>query len=299
MNLVGKIFTVLILVMSLVFMSFAVAVYAVHKNWKKVVDNPKAEATLENPPGLKWQLADEEARNEDLKYELDTKQKEFKKQEAAKRQALIKLENERDRLKQGTSALQKKEAELQTEVRRLVALTEDSEKRLLALTNQVDTLHAGILKAQKERDDQFKEVVRLTDELHQAVNERERVKELNRQCAVDLAKAMQVLRKFGYVAEPERYAHVPPKVDGLVTAVSSTGQVEINIGSDDGLLTGHKLYVYRVAGGSPSYVAKIEVVKTAPDKAACKVDPKTQRSRVQVGDRVTSRLEEPNRIPSR
>ena len=36
MNLVGKIFIVLILVMSLVFMSFAVVVYATHHNWKEV-----------------------------------------------------------------------------------------------------------------------------------------------------------------------------------------------------------------------------------------------------------------------
>ena len=33
MNLVGKIFTVLIFLMSLVFAGFAVAVHATHKNW--------------------------------------------------------------------------------------------------------------------------------------------------------------------------------------------------------------------------------------------------------------------------
>ena len=34
MNLVGKIFVTLILVMSLVFMTLALMVYATHKNWK-------------------------------------------------------------------------------------------------------------------------------------------------------------------------------------------------------------------------------------------------------------------------
>ena len=43
MNLVGKIFTVLIFVMSLVFMSFAVVVYATHRNWKEVVERPEDE----------------------------------------------------------------------------------------------------------------------------------------------------------------------------------------------------------------------------------------------------------------
>jgi len=37
MNLVGKIFTVLILCLSLVFMALAVTVYATHNNWMPVV----------------------------------------------------------------------------------------------------------------------------------------------------------------------------------------------------------------------------------------------------------------------
>ena len=34
MNLVGKIFVILVFVMSIAFMTFAVAIYATHKNWK-------------------------------------------------------------------------------------------------------------------------------------------------------------------------------------------------------------------------------------------------------------------------
>ena len=40
MNLVGKIFIISIAVMSLVFMSFALAVYATHKNWRDAISNP-------------------------------------------------------------------------------------------------------------------------------------------------------------------------------------------------------------------------------------------------------------------
>ena len=47
MNLLGKIFVVLIIVMSLVFMTLALAVYATHKNWKDIVEGPN---------GLKTQL---------------------------------------------------------------------------------------------------------------------------------------------------------------------------------------------------------------------------------------------------
>lgn len=54
MNLVGKIFTVLIFVMSLVFMTFAIMVYATQKNWKLVVDN--SQDTVERPLGLSQRL---------------------------------------------------------------------------------------------------------------------------------------------------------------------------------------------------------------------------------------------------
>ena len=296
MNLVGKIFTVLLLVMSLVFMSFAVAVYATHKNWRKVVDNPKELATREHPLGLKQQLADEEVRNEELKELRDELKTELKTQEAAKREALTKLENEKALLHAANLLLREKDAKLVIERRKSVALTEAAESRLLAYTGQLDTLRVDIRKVETDRDSHFKEVVRLTDLLHQTINERERVKERNRQVAADLAKAMLVLRKFGYKAEPTLYDG-PPQVDGVVTGISSAGQVQISIGADDGLLKGHKLYVYRIAGGPANYVARIEIIKTTPDKSACKVDPKTQRSHIQVGDRVTTRLREPPRIP--
>ena len=60
MNLVGKILIVLIFVMSLVFMSFAVAVYATHTNWRLRVMNETP--TRENPLGLVKQLQAEQPR---------------------------------------------------------------------------------------------------------------------------------------------------------------------------------------------------------------------------------------------
>ena len=54
MNLVGKIFVVLILVMSVLFMAFAMAVYATHQNWRDVVVNE--QATPDKPLGLAPQL---------------------------------------------------------------------------------------------------------------------------------------------------------------------------------------------------------------------------------------------------
>ncbi|NQT39867.1 MAG: hypothetical protein HQ581_20405, partial [Planctomycetes bacterium] len=67
MNLVGKIFTVFIFLMSLVFMSFAVAVYATHQNWREIVTNQKA--TAEKPLGLESQLKNVRNENKNLRDE--------------------------------------------------------------------------------------------------------------------------------------------------------------------------------------------------------------------------------------
>ena len=72
-------------------------------------------------------------------------------------------------------------------------------------------------------------------------------------------------------------------------AVTGEGSVEVSIGSDDGLLKGHRLHVYRV-GGTPPYVGDIEVVETYPDRAVCRIDPKFYKSPMRRGDRVASKL---------
>ena len=51
--------------------------------------------------------------------------------------------------------------------------------------------------AQKDRDAHFKEVVRLTEELNEAVNEKDLLKKRTDELTKDLAKANTLLRKFG------------------------------------------------------------------------------------------------------
>ena len=82
----------------------------------------------------------------------------------------------------------------------------------------------------------------------------------------------------------------PPEVEGLVLAVPQQDLIEISIGSDDGLRTGHKLQVVRMQGGASTYVGRVEVVRTEPDKSVCKVDPNYRQSNVQRGDRVFSNI---------
>ncbi len=83
MNFIGKIFVVLILVMSVVFMAFAVAVYGTHQNWKE-----KAEQEAQRVANLQTTLQEREDEKDQLQKDLDQ-------EKLARKDALAKVETER------------------------------------------------------------------------------------------------------------------------------------------------------------------------------------------------------------
>src|SRR6185312_6399937 len=57
----------------------------------------------------------------------------------------------------------------------------------------------------------------------------------------------------------------PPAVQGEVARVDDqTRAVEITIGSDDGLVPGHELFLYRVKP-RPEFLGKIKIITVDPD----------------------------------
>ena len=283
MNLVGKILTVLILVMSWLFLAFAVSVYATHKNWKDVV---MAEGT-----GLVPKLKDVRQRNEELKDQRDTMERNMIAEQTTGDQVRAKLETELGQKSAQLTGALKNEAQLAQSTREAVAAMNATQLRLAEIRDQVKILQTDIDQAQLARDASRKEAAKLTTQLHEAVNELTVLNETKMKLVIDLDKAKQVLQKHGLKPEPELYAGVPTgDPEGVVLTVQGTGLVEISIGADDGLLKKHKLYVRRNRGSTNIYVATIEVLETYPDKAVCKIIPETRQGPMQKGDDVFSRL---------
>ena len=79
---------------------------------------------------------------------------------------------------------------------------------------------------------------------------------------------------------------IPPRVDGVVTAVSDRDLLEISIGSDDGLRVGHTLEVYR----NNSYLGRVVVRRTEPDRAVVEILPEYRKGTIRKGDRVATKL---------
>ena len=88
MNLVGRIFIVLILVTSVFFMAVAMAVYATHKNWRDTVVAPEV--------GLQARLDKARAENRALADEAAKAKQQYEADKAAKDKALAKVKTELD-----------------------------------------------------------------------------------------------------------------------------------------------------------------------------------------------------------
>ena len=271
-------------------MTMVLAVYATHTNWREEVLRPREQAAVNKLPGLKFRLEDEKTRNQELKDQLEKLTQEKARELEAKVQALTKLENENSLMKDQINKLQQSVAKYDDSERKAVAALKATQEESAKFREEVEGLRSEAEKAQSDRDAHFREVVRLTDEMHQMINDTTELKNRNTTLSADLAKAREVLRHFD-LNENTDISGAPPRVEGLVAAVMGGGMIEITIGADSGVQKGHKLDVFRVGTAGNKYVGRIEVLKTAPDKSVCKIIPSFQQSEVQKGDRVASKID--------
>jgi len=155
------------------------------------------------------------------------------------------------------------------------AAGEVSQKMMAVLQQEVKKLRDQVAQFQAERDKNLKSVVDLTDQLNKAFNEMKLLKEQN-------------ARLMSLVPNPPSGVPAPPKLDGEVTTAPAGNLLEISLGSDAGLKSGHKLTVYRTSGTNRTTLGQIEVLQTAADKSICRFDAKSIQGEIQKGDLVTT-----------
>ncbi|MEN6452257.1 MAG: hypothetical protein ABFC96_17335 [Thermoguttaceae bacterium] len=285
MNLVGKIFTVLIFVLCLVFMTLSMAVYATHRNWRDEFTRPRGAG---KEPGLQIQLTEAKAENETLKKERDDAKKQLDLEKSEKAQALTKLQTAYAVKENDLRELEKGHAQLQKDSREAVKAMQETQTNSGTYYQELEKQRTATIEAQQDRDKLFKDLVQKDDELNQARNDLEQLRNRSIELAKDLAKYKDVNRWVGAPSPDSPYqVKAPPRVEGNVMAVRGQNLIEISIGSDQGIRKGHQLQVYRKG----TYVGRVEVVKVAATSAVCKVDPLYQNSNVVEGDRVASRIE--------
>ena len=277
MTLLGKVFTVLILVMSVVFMAFAVVVYATHVNWKLKVTGPA---------GLQSQVQDTQATIDQLRVDLERSKGALAREQAARRFVIAAL---RTKLETDAAELRAKVAEFDEQQATLNTLTQANDTAattLARLTKEVTELRATIIKAIDDRNLEFAKVVQLTDDVNRLQGTRLTLIERNNNLTADMTRAQGLLESAGMRLGDE-IADTPPEVWGIVTEVSEANLIEISLGDDDGIREGHELYVYR--GGT--YLGRAVVRRTSADFAVAEVVQEFNKSvLIRKGDNVATKL---------
>jgi hypothetical protein len=277
MNWLGKVFVVLILIMSIMFMGLAMAVWATHKNWK---------ATTE---ALKTQLDTANANNEQLKTEHNRRVEELDREKTAAEQQVVKLEAERASLVDRNNQIQTELDGYKQNQRDHIAAVASTQKINEGLATEVTGLRQQIRQEEQARDAAFTRTLEATEELHQVRNDLENATERSRQLTRKVAGMTEVMRAGGIDPATEP-GSVVPTVEGVVSQIRRTAGaqlVEVTIGSDDGLKEGNTLEVSR---GS-KYLGRLAIIQTSPDKSVGRVDRKFQQGQIQEGDRVRTRFE--------
>lgn len=280
MTMIGKIFTVLILIMSCVFMTVAMMVYATHKNWRAEVKGDGA-----GKAGLEAQITELKTRETALLQDIDKLKMKLEQERAARTYAIAALNARLQlqdasliRLDQENERLVKSEADMKTQLE----LAQNNAKNLQV---EVAQLRTDIKTAESSRDASFDEVVALTDKLQQYKVEQERLNERAMQLAQQVARMTKVLAAND-LDEFTPVDNVPPALVAKVTAVNDRDLVEISVGADDGIHEGNTLDVYR----GDTYLGRIIIKQTQPDRSVGEIIKGYRRGTIKKGDNVSTKL---------
>jgi len=271
-NVLGKIFVFALFVMSLVLMTFAVAIFSSHTNWQQ-----RAKETQET-------LAKARAEETRLNQEIMRLSAEVASSEAARDQVIAKFQQallEKDsELRSLKDQRNQKLEDMQAKIAELASV----EENLTRAREEVKQLQGEVRDKQQRVDEQVVRATQLAAQLHEKESFLEIATERKSQLEKQVAQARLLLKQNGLSLEsPPR--DLVPKIDGVVMAVADNS-IEVSLGGDDGLQTGHQIEVYR----NDEYLGRAIVKTVKPDRAVAVIVREYARGIIQRGDKVTTRL---------
>ncbi len=288
MSFLGKLLIAFQLVLSIVFLAFAGAVFSTQQNWKTLA----------------------ETNEKNLKTEQAAHQNDLQADQLAKANLQQELKNELMNASVAAGSAKLLEDDVTSLKKELVAArTERDSQRTLA---QVATEEA------RQRRDEALQQRAVNNDLHKLLTEKnDKVKALedivfnksveeksltdkHSKLLQESAIYKKILAANGLSADPKSVVGLqapPPTVQGEVLETKRGGRagsdlVEISLGLDDGLVEGHKLSVYRPAAGdrAASYLGEIRIVYVTPDRSVGVVVARAKNGIIAKGDNVTSKL---------
>jgi multidrug efflux pump subunit AcrA (membrane-fusion protein) len=281
MTQVGKILVLAIVGFSLVFLGISTTVFMTSKNWKDETAKKTAEVKK-----IQKSLSESKA-------QVDAAQKELA---DAQSQAAAATQQLNDRIKLLDDQNKRDQIDIQDVRGKLVTAQENAKSALDEAAHRRD--ETLLLRTQKSAvEKQANEFKLRQADLTDRIRELERMMETATRNNSDLlernTKFTTLLQKNGLSTDISQIKGLesPPPVEGLIKRVDATNRrVEISIGSDDGLVAGHELNLYRIKP-RPEFLGKILIVAVDPNQAVGRVVGNTyQGKKIKEGDIVSSTI---------
>jgi len=272
MTLIGKIFTVLIFIMSTLFMGFSITVYQTHVDL--ISERVAVVERNKNLEGLQVTLE-----NEKTAVEAS-----LKRERVARAYALAALETQVEAV--AADLANKEEIVKSTQARSndlsdALRIAEATKKQL---TTEVEGLRNDINDSQQRTDTFFAQILTLTDDVNHLKSLKIQAEERESQLRNQIGRLSNVVQRNG-LDEFTDVLDKPPALDGRVIAIQKD-LLQISLGQDDGLRIGHQLDVYRGA----LYLGRVQIRETQPSSAVCEVIPEYQKGQIRKDDNVITNL---------
>ena len=272
MTLLGKVFTGMIFVLSVVFFLLAALVNNEHINQKQEADKFRQQAQQ-----AQSELTQARQETEDTRTELAIER-------AARRSTLAAMQEQLTAANSEKEASARAELNLQATVTSVTNTNKATATELKARTDENKQLRTELVDARQDRDQLFQRLVAATDKLSRLQGEYASLALREKDLADDYTKAKELLESLG--VGPDTMLNAPA-TNGEVIAVNTSGIVEVSLGRDDGLRGGHTLEVHR----NGQYLGRLVVQTVRDDKSTAKILRSYQRGYIRVGDRVDTQLE--------
>lgn len=284
MNIIGKIFVFAVFIMSLVFMSFAVAIYSSHINWEQEVNRKAEDVQGAQKLGLKYQLEEAQKERKKLEEQISTLVQKVAASEAARDQVVAKLRTALEEKDEELGKLLGEKQSREEDQRKALAEMQVAQANLEKAVKEVEMLRGEVREQQSKVDKEVDKAAELAQKLHETQSFLEIANERKEQLEKQVANARLLLKQQGLSLDALPKDRVPT-LDGDVLAVADNS-IEVSLGGDEGLQPGHTLEVYRAG----EYVGRAVVKTVKPDRAVAVILREYARGVVQRGDKVTTRL---------
>jgi chromosome segregation ATPase len=281
MTQVGKILVLVIMAFSLIFLGISTMVFVTSKNWKDATAKKDAEVKK-----IKSELKIEQDKLAEAKKHLEDAQAAAK---AATTTLNSRIQGLEDQNKRDLAQITETRTRLETATQSAKSALEEVDAR----RKETTLLREQKAAVEKQANDYQLRQADLNDRIRELERMLETATKNNTDLRERVAKYTTLLQRNGLNTDIAQIKglEAPPPVTGEVTKVDPTNKrLEISIGSDDGLVVGHELFLFRTKPRA-EYLGRGQIIAVDPDQAVVRVMGSTVQGRkIKEGDIVSSSI---------